>query len=68
MAIPFVGQHPVHYHANGSAPPFEDATISALAANGTTADLVIDSDSRTESAVPIKPKSGGLNLLRYYTI
>lgn len=67
MSVPFVGQHPVHYHANGNAPLFEDATISALASDGTTADLVIDSDSRTESAVPIKPKSGPA-LLRYYTI
>lgn len=64
--LPFVGQH-VNYHGNGSGQPIEPGVISVLAVDGTTADIVIDSDSRTEPAVPIKPKSGP-QLLRYYTL
>lgn len=63
--IPFVGQHVTH-HENGTSPPSEPCVIEALAGDGTTADLRIDSDQRLEEAVPIKNKQNPQP--RFYTL
>lgn len=62
------GYHPTigaaaTYHANGDE-GLEAAHVSFVYADGTSVDLTIDSDSRTESNVPLK--QGNFNPLRYY--